>query len=53
MKMDEITLKRIAINKIILNILLVLFYNAFKTLKWKYMLNPTSSEKTSEMLFLL
>ena len=40
-----------AINNTILNILLVLFYNVFKTLKWKYMLNLTCSDKTSETLF--
>ena len=35
----------------ILNILLILFYNVFKTLKRKNMLNLTISDKTSEMLF--
>ena len=39
------------INNTILNILFTLFYNVFKTLKWKYMLNLTSSDKTSEMPF--
>ena len=29
-----------AINNIILNILLLLFYNVFKTLKGKYLFNP-------------
>ena len=37
-------------NSTILNILLT-FYNVFKTLKLKYMLNLTSYDKTSEMLF--
>ena len=41
-----------AINKTILNILLI-FYNIFKTLKWKYMLNLTIYDKASEMLFCL
>ena len=40
-------------NKTILNILLVLFYNVFKTLKWKYMLNLKSPDKTLETLFRL
>ena len=35
----------------ILNILLILFYNVFKTLKQKNMLNLTISDKTSKMLF--
>ena len=39
------------INTIILNILLLSFYNVFKNLKQKYMLNLTSSDKTSELLF--
>ena len=38
------------INNIILNILLILFYNEIQTLKWKCMLNLTS-DKTSETLF--
>ena len=33
------------------NILVILFYNVFKALKQKYMLNLTSSNKTLEMLF--
>ena len=35
------------INKTILITLLILFYNVFKTFKWKYMLNLTSPDKTS------
>ena len=35
----------------VLNILLILFYNVFKTLKQKYMLNLTSSDKTLGILF--
>ena len=38
------------INTTIPNILLILFYNVFKTLKWKYMLNQTTDE-TSETMF--
>ena len=34
------------INNTILNILFILFYNVFKTLKRKYMLNMTSSDKS-------
>ena len=33
------------------NILHLLFYSVFKVLKRTYMLNLTSSDKTSEMLF--
>ena len=36
------------INDIIVNILLILFSNVFQTLKWKYMLNLISSDKTSK-----
>ena len=32
------------INDTILNTLLTFFYNVFKTLKWKYMLNMTFSD---------
>ena len=39
------------INNTILNILFKLFYSVFKTLKRKYMLNMTSSNKTSETLY--
>ena len=39
---------RYTIYNIILNILLILLYSVFKTLKWKYMLNLTSFDKTSE-----
>ena len=35
-------------NNTFLNILLLLFYNVFKTMKQKYMLNLISSDKTSE-----
>ena len=35
------------INNTILNILLRLYYNVFKTLKWKYMLNLIFSDKTA------
>ena len=35
----------------LLNIPLILFYSVFKTLKQNYMLNLTSSDKTSETLF--
>ena len=38
-------------NNTIQNILLILFYNVFKALKRKYMLNLTSSNKTLEVLF--
>ena len=34
------------INNKILDILVILFYNVFKTLKLKYVLNLTSSDKT-------
>ena len=36
-----------------MGILLILFYNVFKTLKGEYMLNLTSLDKTSEILFCL
>ena len=39
------------VNNWILDILLILFYNVFKNLKGNYMLNLTSSDKTSEILF--
>ena len=32
------------INNAILNIMLILFYNVLKTLKWKHMLRLTSSD---------
>ena len=38
-------------NNKILNILFILFYNVFKNLKRKLMLNMTSSDKISETLF--
>ena len=41
------------INKTILNILLILSYKLFKTLKRMYMFNLIPSDKTSETLFLL
>ena len=41
------------IDNTFLIILLILFCNVFKALKWKYMLNLTSSEKTSEILLAL
>ena len=41
------------INNTILSILLILFCNVFKTLKWKYILNLTSSGKTSETVLQL
>ena len=41
------------INNTIQIILLILFYNVFETLKRKYMLNLTSSDEISEMLFCL
>ena len=41
------------INNTFLNILLILFYNIFNTLKRKYMLNLTSSDQTSETLLRL
>ena len=44
---------RDTINSTILNILLILFHNVFKTLKWNYKLNLTSSDKASETLFCL
>ena len=45
--------EKTTINNTILNILPIFFYNIFKTLKRKYMVNLTSSDKTSEMLFYL
>ena len=39
------------INNAVQNILLILFYNVFKALKRKYMLNLTSSNKTLETPF--
>ena len=40
------------INNTILNILLILFYKAFKNLKRKYVLNLIFSAKISKILFL-
>ena len=40
-------------NNAILSILLILFYNVFKTLHQKYMLNLKCSDKTLKMLFCL
>ena len=47
----QVSMHANTINNTILNILLILFYNIFKTLKWKYMINLTSSDKTLETLF--
>ena len=42
----QVFLHGTTINNTILNILLTLFYNVFKTLKQKYMLNLTPSIRT-------